>query len=154
VSVAISKDKEPSYSGRSRTISCPRQAESADGVVTPFCAHFVLGATIDNWQIKDLARLSRLDLRVPRRELIYLVLTHLEEQFAGIARVVCQILNLQTRVRFPVALPYLPKLFISKRIRLSEVLVPTRVSTSEGLLRKNVRKATGSDPAHGYLPIR
>jgi hypothetical protein len=35
----------------------------------------------------------------------------LEEQFAGIARAVLQILNLQTRVRFPVALPIQPSCY-------------------------------------------
>jgi hypothetical protein len=37
---------------------------------------------------------------------------------------------------FPVALPNLPKLFLLKRIRFSEVHVPTRVPTFESFLRK------------------
>ena len=105
VSIAISKDKEPSYSSGSRTIRCPQAGRVSRWCCNTFLCSFCARSNYRQLEIKDLARLSRLDLRVPRRELIYLVLTHLEEQFAGIARAVCQILNLQTRVRFPVALP-------------------------------------------------
>ena len=60
-----------------------------------------------------------------------------------------QILNLQTRVRFPVALPHSLKPFIPKRIRLSPVLWTTRgdyflrILEVAAALRRSVKDVSG-----------